>query len=111
MLKTVLYTAAHSGFDLQRIPLGGAATIAAYLTDAWRERAPFSIRLLGPSLLGPRAPREKDLGRCSTRRYARFCFDFERAVTSEILHYDPRRAGVLSNDVSEGPDFRRLAEK
>jgi hypothetical protein len=47
--------------------------------------------------------------RFSEKEYARFCFAFEKAVTDEILRHDPATTVVLSNDVSEGPDFRRLA--
>jgi len=43
--------------------------------------------------------------------YARFCREFERAVTAEILKRDPRRCVVLSNDISEGPDFAALGER
>ena len=42
--------------------------------------------------------------------YARFCGDFGRATTAEILKQDPRHTVVLINDISEGPDFQALAE-
>ena len=43
--------------------------------------------------------------------YARFCREFERATTSEILKHDPQRCVVLCNDISEGPDFAALGER
>jgi glycosyltransferase involved in cell wall biosynthesis len=44
----------------------------------------------------------------SERQYARFCRQFERATTAEILKRDPRDCIVLCNDISEGPDFAVL---
>lgn len=43
--------------------------------------------------------------------YARFCREFERAATSEILKRDPQQCVVLCNDISEGPDFAALGER
>ena len=45
------------------------------------------------------------------RAYARFCREFERASTAEILRHDPPDAVVLANDVSEGPDFAQLGAR
>ncbi len=42
--------------------------------------------------------------------YSRFCRDFERAVTVEILKQDPKHSVVLINDISEGPNFQTLAQ-
>ncbi len=107
----VLYTAAHAGFDLTRVPLGGAATIATLLSSEWKHSAPFPFEVLSPAILQDRAPREKDLVRFSELQYARFCFEFESAATTAILRHNPDRIRVLCNDVSEGPDFRRLGER
>jgi glycosyltransferase involved in cell wall biosynthesis len=107
----VWYTAAHSGFDLQRVPLGGAATICQQLCKAWQSPGSPAVQLLSPSLLGPQAPQDKDLVHYSELRYARFCFAFEKALTEEILKSPPGEGVVLSNDISEGPDFKRLADK
>ncbi|HUJ70970.1 MAG TPA: glycosyltransferase family 4 protein, partial [Verrucomicrobiae bacterium] len=61
------------------------------------------------------APRQrpipKSLAAMSELEYARFCREFERAATNEILKRDPKRCVVLSNDISEGPDFRALGER
>jgi glycosyltransferase involved in cell wall biosynthesis len=109
--RKVLFTAAHGGFDLSRVPLGGAAAICAGLSEEWKTQKPFPWRLLDPALLGAAAPQDKDLVRYSEMRYARFCRDFERTTTAEILRHDPRDVIVLSNDVSEGPSFKRLADR
>ena len=42
------------------------------------------------------------------RQYAAFCDAFREAATREALKYDPRETAILVNDISEGPDFRRL---
>jgi glycosyltransferase involved in cell wall biosynthesis len=109
--RKVLFTAAHSGFDLSRVPLGGAAAICARLEEEWGKQKPFPWRVLGPELLGGSAPRDKDLVRYSELQYAQFCRNFERVTTDEILRHDPRDVIVVCNDVSEGPTFRRLANR
>ncbi len=109
--KTVLYTAAHGGFDLTRVPLGGAAAICSLLTQEWQRQNPFSLQVLSPEILGERSPKDKDLVHYSELRYARFCQAFEQRTTAEILRHDPHDTVVLSNDISEGPSFRLLAEK
>jgi glycosyltransferase involved in cell wall biosynthesis len=45
------------------------------------------------------------------RAYARFCREFERASTAEVLRHDPAHTVVLANDVSEGPDFAQLGAR
>jgi glycosyltransferase involved in cell wall biosynthesis len=105
---TLLYTAAHAGFDLTRVPLGGAATLCSLLTEAWRNQDAFTLRVLSPEILGRSAPRDKDLVRYSEMQYARFCLEFEQATTLEIMRHDPATTMVLCNDVSEGPRFRQL---
>ncbi|MCC6390623.1 MAG: glycosyltransferase family 4 protein [Bryobacterales bacterium] len=106
----VLYTAAHGVDGGEALPLGGGAAICRMLMEEWRRTQPFTVRVLGPDVLGARAPGGADLVRYSEWEYARFCRRFEAAVTEEVLRHDPRETVVLSNDVSEGPDFRRLAE-
>jgi glycosyltransferase involved in cell wall biosynthesis len=44
-------------------------------------------------------------------QYARFCRRFECAATAEILKRDPKQCVVLSNDISEGPDFGVLGKR
>jgi glycosyltransferase involved in cell wall biosynthesis len=110
-MKTLLYTASDSGFDLRKVPLGGAAPICQFLTDAWREQTSFKFRLLSPEVLGEDAPRGKDLLQYTPKQYVDFYFKFERAITDEILRHDPRETVILSNDMSDGPCFRVLSEK
>lgn len=110
-MKTLLYTASDSGFDLRHIPLGGAAPICAYLTDEWRRRSDFQFRLLSPEVIGAGAPRDKDLLNYTPKQYIDFTFKFEKAITDEILRHDPRETVVLSNDMPDGPKFRLVAEK
>jgi glycosyltransferase involved in cell wall biosynthesis len=107
----LLFTAAHHGFALDRVPLGGGAAVCARLLREWEKTCPFEIEVLGPSILGKDAPQEKDLVRYSEWEYARFCLRFEEALTARILAEDPAAVAVLSNDVSEGPSFRRLGKK
>jgi glycosyltransferase involved in cell wall biosynthesis len=53
-------------------------------------------------------PITKPLAQMTELEYARFCREFERAATAEILERDPKGCVVLSNDISEGPDFAVL---
>lgn len=106
----VIYTAAHGGFSSEHVPLGGGAAVCEHLLDEWERTRPFRLTLVDPSILGPGAPSGRDLVGLGELEYARFCRRFERAVTAEVLRYDPADTVVLSNDISEGPDFRRLAE-
>src|SRR5215813_7459439 len=103
MVEQVLYTAAHAVAESERVPLGGGATISRWLNEEWSRTKPFSLRVLGPSILARDAPSGMDLVRFTESRYAKFCREFERATTAEILKADPRSTAVLSNDVSEGP--------
>ncbi len=105
---TVLYSAAHGGFTQEAVPLGGGATVCNQLVAEWQRTKPFSFRLLGPALLGAGAPNGRALVRFDERQYAQFCFEFEKAVTQEVLRHDPANTVVLSNDISEGPSFQRL---
>jgi glycosyltransferase involved in cell wall biosynthesis len=105
----VVYTAAHGGFSAEAVPLGGGATICDQLVAEWRRTNPFDLCLITPSILGANAPAGRDLIRFGERDYAHFCRDFERASTQEIFRHDPEATAVLVNDISEGPDFERLA--
>src|ERR1035441_7667835 len=97
-MKKVLFTAAHSGFSLNHIPLGGGAAVCEQLAREWERTKPFALEVLGPSLLGSQAPKEKDLVHYSELQYARFCLDFEKRLTETILERDPTTTVVLSND-------------
>jgi glycosyltransferase involved in cell wall biosynthesis len=108
-VRRVLYTAAHGGFAGQAIPLGGGAAVANLLQEEWAGTRPFEVELLGPSILGAEAPGGEDLVKFSERQYAEFCRRFRTACTAEVLKHDVRETAVLVNDISEGPDFARLA--
>lgn len=104
----VLYLAAH-GFAQEAVPLGGGAAVCSQLLREWSRTRPFSVGLVSPAILGGNAPSACDLVRYGERRYADFCYRFAAAATAEVLRHDPSRTAVLVNDVSEGPDFARLA--
>ena len=109
-IDTVLYTAAHGGFAGQSVPLGGGAAIANLLSDEWARSKPFEMKLLSPAILGPAAPSAHDIVSFNERQYAAFCEAFREASTQEALSHDPSHTAILVNDVSEGPDFKRLAQ-
>lgn len=108
-IRRVIYSAAHGGFAGQAVPLGGGATIANWFTAEWERTKPFELELVTPAILGAEAPSARDLVRFSEREYAAFCDRFEAAATARILREDPQTTAVLVNDVSEAPNFRRLA--
>jgi glycosyltransferase involved in cell wall biosynthesis len=107
----ILYTAAHGGFSRELVPLGGGAAVCEHLVEEWTRTRPFPFQLITPSILGESAPRGRDLVGLGEREYARFSRAFERAATAEILRHDPADTVVLSNDISEGPDFKLLGER
>jgi glycosyltransferase involved in cell wall biosynthesis len=111
MISRVLYTAAHGGFSHERVPLGGGAAVFEHLVEAWQRAKPFEVRAITPAILGENAPGGRDLVNFSESGYARFSRAFEKAATEEILRHSPEKSVVLANDVSEGPDFRTLAER
>lgn len=110
-MKTVYFTAAHGGFGREKAPLGGGAAVFEQLVAEWQRTQPFELRPLTPAILGANAPSGIDLTRFNELRYAEFSREFERAATDEILKIDPENAVVLANDISEGPDFRKLADR
>jgi len=107
----VLYTAAHAGFARELVPLGGGAAVANQLIAEWGRTRPFELEVIDPSILGSSAPMGRDLVRFGERDYARFCSAFGKAATERVLSYDPADTVVLVNDVSEGPDFQRIAAR
>jgi len=110
-MKTLLYTASDGGFNLKDVPLGGAAPICNFLTEAWQSTGSFQFRLLSPQILGSDAPRDQDLLRYTAKQYYQFTLKFEQAATAEILRHDPRETVVLSNDMPDAPAWPLLAEK
>ncbi len=110
-MSRIIYTAAHGGFAAEAVPLGGGAAVFERLVEEWSRTKPFEWKTITPAILGKTAPRGRDLVRFGERAYARFCRDFERAATEEILRHDPADTVVLANDVSEGPDFAALGAR
>ncbi|MBX9600249.1 MAG: glycosyltransferase family 4 protein [Bryobacteraceae bacterium] len=104
----MIYTAAHGGFGGQPLPLGGGAAIFEQLVEEWTRTCPFTLETITPAILGAGAPAGRDLLGYSESAYAAFCREFEAAATARILGENPADTVVLSNDVSEGPDFARL---
>jgi glycosyltransferase involved in cell wall biosynthesis len=104
----LLYLAAH-GFADGALPLGGGAAVCSQLLREWTRTQPFPVKLISPAILGADAPSGTALVGFGERRYADFCRRFETAATAEVLRHNPARVAVLGNDISEGPDFRRLA--
>ena len=91
------------------MPLGGGAAVFEHLVEEWSRTRPFELTAVTPAILGTSAPSGGDLVKFGERAYARFCREFERASTAEILRHDPEQTVVLANDISEGPDFAELA--
>jgi glycosyltransferase involved in cell wall biosynthesis len=110
-MKTLVFTAVENGFDLSTVPHGGSAPVCAFLTDEWRKRPPFGVRVASVDLLGSDAPAEQDFLRYTAKQHADFMFKFEEALTQEILRHDPRDCFVLCNGVSDGPRFKFLADR
>jgi len=111
--REVIYSAAHAEFPDSE-PLGGGKAVADYLIREWRRDQPFPLTVLSPKSVGlwlADAPPHKRLAEMSELEYARFCRQFEQAVTAEILKHDPRDCVVLSNDISEGPNFAALGQR
>ena len=97
----ILYAAAHAEFP-DTEPLGGGKAVADYLIREW----PGPLTVLSPAKFGL----ADNLAGMTEMQYARFCRQFERATTAEILRHDPRRCVVLCNDISEGPNFAALKD-
>ncbi len=109
-IPRVLYVAAHGGFRHEAVPLGGGAAVFDHLVEEWSRTKPFEFQTITPAIL-KQNPRGRDLVHFSERDYARFCREFEGAATGRIQEFDPATTVVLSNDVSEGPDFGTLADR
>jgi glycosyltransferase involved in cell wall biosynthesis len=98
----VIYTAAHAGAG-NAIPIGGGGAIATMLEREWSRTRPFELVMEAPP------DQARDIVRYNERDYADFCFRFRHQTTTRILSEDPSQCVVLSNDISEGPDFELLA--
>lgn len=112
----LIMTAAHGGYDSERVPLGGGAAVCERLCRRWAGIPGLRLSLIGS---GPKAPpgveyhRVAELGeripsQLSEFEYARFSRRFEKAASQLILAARPAPV-VLAHDISEGPEFARLA--
>jgi glycosyltransferase involved in cell wall biosynthesis len=104
----VIYTAAHAEFPDSE-PLGGGKAVADWLIREWSREQQLQFSILSPRSVG--LTLSKPLTRMSELEYAHFCREFERVVTARILERDQTRCIVLSNDISEGPDFATLGAR
>jgi glycosyltransferase involved in cell wall biosynthesis len=113
---TILYTAAHAHFP-DTEPLGGGKAVADYLCREfpdWTVLSPRSLGMMSAEGLvsaRTRTRRSASLHELNEFQYARFCREFERATTAAILQHDPASCVVLTNDISEGPDFAALGRR
>ena len=82
------------------MPLGGGAAVFEMLRATWPDVEP----ILPGTVTG------RELISYSEMEYAAFCRRFEAESTAAILRYEPNECVVLVNDISEGPDFARLAK-
>lgn len=108
-------TAAHGGYGSEKVPLGGGAAICERLCRVWAGDPEIDLHLFAP---GPNPPEgvtyhrlellEQPPSSLDELTYARFCRQFERGITDGILALEGVDA-VFSHDISEGPDFARLA--
>ncbi|MFQ5914774.1 MAG: glycosyltransferase family 4 protein [Nitrospinota bacterium] len=121
----IVYTAAHGGYHPERRPLGGGAAVCWRLVHHWAADPQISLTLLTPEKKPPDFPRtvryvhlpvlDDDVhpARLTLLEYARFSRRFEAAATDYVqalTKQSPfRRFAVLSNDISEGVDFRRVS--
>lgn len=105
MALHVVYAAAHAEWP-DTEPLGGGKAVADYLIREWRTTNPFPLTVLSPRSLG--LPVTIPLTELSEWAYARFCRQFERAATAAIRQHAAPDCVVLTNDISEGPDFATL---
>ena len=110
----VVMTAAHGGYDSERVPLGGGAAVCERLCRLWAGSVRLSLIGSGPTAppgveyvrvagLGERIPSQ-----LSELEYAAFSRRFEEGASQQILAMRPRPV-VLAHDISEGPSFARLA--
>ncbi len=120
----IVYIAAHGGYHPERLPLGGGAAVCRRLVHLWAADRKISLTLVAPGRRPPDTPAGVEyvhlavLGgddhpaRLSRREYARFCRRFEAAATDHLrgmtARPPPEPFVVLSNDISEGVDFRAV---
>ncbi len=122
----IVYVASHGGFHSEKHPLGGGATVSQQLVKAWSSDPAISLTLLSPSSQPHKLPENiryvhlpvlknnVNPAQLNRRSYARFCRRFEKATTSYLESLQnqwssPSSFAVLSNDICEGINFKRVA--
>ncbi|MGB9861246.1 MAG: glycosyltransferase family 4 protein [Candidatus Bipolaricaulaceae bacterium] len=122
-MPLVVFAGAHLGYDSQKVPIGGGATVGHALIQCWAQTKPFELLVLGTGPLPPHpkvdyhrldAATDGLLTDFSVSRYARMSRDFERAVTDFLAGFvkkeNPEDVVVLHNDIAEAGDFRAIAQ-
>lgn len=125
----IVFIGSHLGYPMDRTPLGGGAMVGLQMARSWAQMENFELEVLGSGSLPPcenaayrqlvttaasPSGSEDELVRLSELGYARFCREFESAATAYLetrrKQWDPKETVVVVNDISEGPDFARIAE-
>ncbi len=124
MPGSIVFAAAHLGYDTGQVPIGGGAQVGIHLLRRWAVTQPCPITVLGS---GPEAPvpgiayrpipwevrgHTGPITDLSVSGYARFCRQFEGGVTAHLARLahevEPRAVCVLHNDIAEAGDFARI---
>jgi glycosyltransferase involved in cell wall biosynthesis len=122
--KSVIFIGSHLGYPMDKTPLGGGAMVGLQLIRHWARMQKVRLSVIGsgpeapspdvPYLQLPAASGSPDLVRMSEGRYARFCREFESAVTRRLMEdphrSDPSQTALVVNDLSESPDLTALSE-
>lgn len=123
---SIVYVASHGGFHPEKHPLGGGASVSQQLIKAWGSDPEISLTLLAPGSQPHKLPgniryvhipvlkNNIHPAQLDRRNYARFCRRFENATTSYLESLanrwpSPPSFAVLSNDICEGINFKRVA--
>lgn len=123
---SIVFAAAHLGYDTGNVPLGGGAQVGIHLLRRWAVTRPCPITVLGS---GPEAPlpgidyrpipwavrgHSGPITDLSVSGYARFSRQFEGGVTAYLARLaheaDPTQVCVLHNDIAEGGNFARIQD-
>src|SRR5437868_2003158 len=130
VMYEVVFTGIVGGLTPSQLPLGGGATVLNGLIREWVTDKNLSLTVLGPGsdvtqypdgvsyiqmpFEWPNGTGPDALTRLSAFQYAKVARRFERATTDFLLgrarQKDPRNTCVICNDISEGVDFKRVAE-
>lgn len=123
VVPLVVLAGAHLGYDSQKVPIGGGATVGHALVRHWVQTRPFELVVLGTGPLPPHPQAAYQrlavaddglLTNFSVRRYAEMSKAFEQGVTNFLKGLakdrDPQEVVVLHNDIAEAGDFQAIAK-